>query len=253
MAFSTSSLTTINSYGYSPHPLSDYLAWARTILEANPTSNKPVIISITAPDAPTLKALIDGVQELRQSSPAFGVRIAVELNTSCPNIKGSPPSGYSFPSLVPLLEVLSKAFKEDSTLTIGLKLPPYVHSDQYDQVISGLQGLVMGDATPIAYLACTNTLGNSLLLDENLGFAVPTGLGGLGGESLHALALGNVLDFKRRLSKAKGLENTKIIGIGGVTSKEAVKRMRVAGADVTGSATLFGKLGVHAFKVLAEE
>jgi len=197
--------------------------------------------------------MVDGIQGLRQTSPAFSARIAVELNTSCPNIKGSPPSGYSFSSLTPLIEVLFKAFKEDPSLTIGLKLPPYVYGDQYDQVISGLQGLVMGDATPIAYLACTNTLGNSLLLDDNLGFAVPTGLGGLGGDSLHALALGNVFNFKQRLSKAKGLENTKIIGIGGVTSKEAVKRMRTAGADVTGSATLFGKLGVHAFKVLGEE
>ena len=42
-----------------------------------------------------------------------------------------------------------------------------------------------------------------------------------------------------------------VIGAGGVTSADAVARMHRAGAQVVGSATLFGKLGVSAFEQLA--
>jgi dihydroorotate dehydrogenase (fumarate) len=274
VAFSTESITSINSYGYSPHSLTNYLGWVETILTSHPSSTKPVIISITNSDPVVLQSMVRCIQELRSKlhdtnpgKPGKS-RIAIELNTSCPNISNSPPSGYSFKSLLPLLHVLKNAFAQDMTLTIGLKLPPYVSRDQFTEVINTLQSLVISNAnetpkSPFSFLTCTNTLGNSLLFSNQtttnsvaLTFAVPTTLGGVAGETLHPLALGNVFTFKQLLSSNEaitaGLGNVRIIGVGGVTSKEAVVRMRQAGADVVGCATLLGKEGVQAFEILSK-
>ena len=251
----------------------DYLAWVESILTSHPSSTKPVIISITNSNPVVLQSMVRCIQELRfklrDTNPGKPEksRIAIELNTSCPNIPNSPPSGYSFKLLLPLLQVLKNAFAQDMTLTIGLKLPPYVSRDQFTEVITTLQSLVISNPneTPksaFAFLTCTNTLGNSLLFsnqtttDSALTFAVPTVLGGVAGETLHPLALGNVFTFKQLLSSNEaittGLGDVRIIGVGGVTSKEAVVRMRQAGADVVGCATLLGKEGVRAFEILSK-
>jgi len=279
VAFDTETLTTINSYGYSPHPLADYLTWVENIITTHRTSTKPVIISITASGSQALASMVEAIQELRAklldklSRPSIldnqsaRSKIGIELNTSCPNIPGSPPSGYSFNSILPLLRVLAEAHAIDSSLTIGLKLPPYVYKDQFAEVISVLQSFDTAEYHltdyPFSFLTCTNTLGNSLLFsdqtteDTNQRFAVPTGLGGLAGEALHPLALGNVYTFKQLISsqipKYSAVKNIKIIGVGGVTSKAGAERMKKAGADVVGCATLFGKEGVRAFEILGKE
>ena len=272
MAFSTESVTTINSYGYSPYPLIDYLAWVETILTSHPSSTKPIIISITDSDPVVLKSMVRSIQDLRlklhDTNPGERRRskIAIELNTSCPNILNSPPSGYSFKTLLPLLRVLRDAFDEDMTLTIGLKLPPYVSRDQFIEVITTLRSLAISNThgmpkSAFAFLTCTNTLGNSVLFsnqttntDSALTFAVPTVLGGVAGDTLHPLALGNVFTFKQFLTSKEaisaGLGDIRIIGVGGVTSKEAATRMKLAGADVVGCATLLGKEGIRAFEIL---
>ena len=84
-------------------------------------------------------------------------------------------------------------------------------------------------------------------------FAVPPGIGGLAGEAIHALSLGNVYTFSKLLAESEdsALREIVIIGAGGVTSPEAVARMHRAGAMVVGSATLLGKLGVAAFEQLS--
>jgi dihydroorotate dehydrogenase (fumarate) len=270
VAFASSSTSSLNSYGYSPHKLFQYLTWIEDILSAAPASScKPFLVSTTTSHPDVLRSTIGAIQALRQKGPAFAA-IGIEFNTSCPNIRGSAPTGYAFPALGPLLDVLADAWRKDNTLTIGLKLPPYVYAAQFAVVLDVLRGLSTVDEggqakNPIAYIACTNTLGNSLLFAEQVGraesgtanesaFAVPTALGGLAGDALHALALGNVYSFARLLETeeaASGLRDLVVIGIGGVTSAEAAARMRKAGAAVVGSATLFGKEGVHAFKIIS--
>ncbi|KAF7306468.1 DHO-dh domain-containing protein [Mycena indigotica] len=261
-AFASQSLSSINSYGYSPHELAQYLLWIDTILSSAKTK-KPFIISTTASDPKSMELAVSAIQSLRAKHPQVGI----EFNTSCPNIQGSPPAGYTPRELVPLLSVLADAWALDPTLTIGLKLPPYVHAAQFIEVISVLRALCTlqpgsgGARSPIAYIACTNTLGNSLLfpdqVDESAAseFALPTGLGGLAGDALHPLALGNVHSFSKALASEgsnSGLRDLIIIGIGGVTSAAAAERMRKAGAHVVGSATLFGKEGIRAFEILAK-
>lgn len=277
MAFSKETLTTINSYGYSPHALSQYLEWVKSILASHDQSYKPVIISIAPSDPEELQKMLHSIQTLRRrlrdgkASPGKS-RIAVELNASCPNITNSAPLGYTpAASLFPLILVLADAFLGDPTLTIGIKMPPYVYHEQFTDFLRPLPSLVTDvdgkKRCPISFLTCTNTLGNTLLFygqttkanssEASQQFAVPTTLGGLAGESIHALSLGNVFTFRQLIDSKpyaeKGLGDIKIIGVGGVTSKEAAERMRKAGADAVACATLLGKAGVRAFEIIGKE
>ncbi|KAI0666228.1 hypothetical protein C8Q78DRAFT_1083169 [Trametes maxima] len=378
VAFAKDSVTSVNSYGYSPHPLSNYLDWVYTLLttpclDGSPPT-KPVIISITASTPTVLAEMVDNIQTLRKklratysASTSFGefippspsranhastsapststltahrppihdpaTLVGIELNTSCPNIKDAPPPAYTFALLVPLLDVLSSAFYADPSLTIGLKLPPYLYSTRFVEVIrfvhtytreirpavfmsgsshqlADADGHALRSLNPFAYLACTNTLGSclffadqafydpadtsrlqdpssdSMMMDDgrasspasshsSLGsptsnsstpppqppspsiqpspFALPPGLGGLGGESLHPISLGNVYQFARLLAAHPdpAMRRVRVFGIGGVTSAAAAARMRAAGASVVGCATLLGREGVRAFEIIA--
>ncbi|KAG1757991.1 hypothetical protein EDB19DRAFT_1936601 [Suillus lakei] len=247
VAFMKDSLSSLNSYGYSPHPLHEYLAWIREFLGEGP-STKPFIISITESSAERLSEMLVAIQH-------------------CPNIKGHPPPSYHLPSLKPYLDVFAKVFQDDSTLTIGLKLPPYIIATQFRDVIECISSYTRtnsGNPTnPIAYFTCTNTLGNSLVFADQTPtpdaktdmsqFAVPPGLGGLAGEAIHALSLGNVYTFSRLLAESDdpAMREIVIIGAGGVTSPEAVQRMNRAGAKIVGCATLLGKEGIKAFEILS--
>jgi dihydroorotate dehydrogenase (fumarate) len=163
-----------------------------------------------------------------------------------------------------MISVLAEYFRKDPSLTIGLKLPPYVYASQFDDVIQGISPFSAGTTrNPIAFLTCTNTLGSSLLFADQTTepqdtlvpghFAVPTALGGLAGESIHALSLGNVYTFKQLLAGCsdEAMKQIVVIGVGGVTTPEAVDRMRRAGASVVGCATILGREGVFAFEKLA--
>ena len=157
-------------------------------------------------------------------APDPGTLVGVELNTSCPNIKNSAPLAYDFTRLTPLLDVLAEVFAEDNKLTIGLKFPPYLYEAQFRDVVQAIaaysvlytdgssdQGSTAGvSINPFAYFACTNTVGNSLLFADQTGaptpiraegqpYGLPSPLGGLGGEAIHALALGNVYTFAELL------------------------------------------------------
>lgn len=225
--------------------------------------------------------MIDSIQALRKElhdSTGAVSRIAIELNTSCPNIKGSPPLAYNFTAILPLLEVMKDHHDRDQSLTLGVKLPPYFYEAQFEEVVRQLQKFsaavppsendkAFTTTSAFAFLTCTNTLGSSLMFSEQIGrpasneredmYALPTPLGGLAGEAIHALSLGNVYTFARLLT-ATGDDNglstchVKIIGVGGVTTTAAVERMRRAGASVVGCATLLGREGVGAFETLSK-
>ncbi|OSD05792.1 hypothetical protein PYCCODRAFT_1176892 [Trametes coccinea BRFM310] len=370
VAFAKETVSSVNSYGYSPHPLSNYLDWVYTLLttpclDGSPPV-KPVIISITASTPTVLAQMVEDIQSLRKrlrttysaslnpSSPIHSNRsstnasssqaawvstidpatlVGIELNTSCPNIKDAPPPSYTFPLLLPLLDVLSSAFYADPSLTIGLKLPPYLYTTRFAEAIRFIHtytrelrpavflngnshqpteadGSAIRSLNPFAYLACTNTLGSCLLFAEQAfydprdpargtdassadmatddldaagpspspsppspasstsstpppqppspslmpsPFALPPALGGLGGECLHPIALGNVYTFARMLATHPdpAIRRIRVIGIGGVTSHAAAARMRAAGASVVGCATLLGREGVRAFEIIA--
>ncbi|KAA1468413.1 FMN-linked oxidoreductase [Dentipellis sp. KUC8613] len=295
VAFANDTITTLNSYGYSPHPLSCYVDYVETILTNAPRgSTKPIIISITSSSPFSLATMLDNIQDLRrklQDTSGALSRIAVELNTSCPNIKGSPPPAYNFPCLAPILDVLARYFWDDPTLVLGLKLPPYVYSTQFDDIIKGIAAYSRPDPgdrerdrtharrlNPFAFFTSTNTLGSALMFPEQTStpglataesknsdpvstpptpsdYALPTVLGALAGEALHPLALGNVYTLSQALKEHEdqAMRAIAVIGVGGVTTKDAHRRMRRAGAKVVACATLLGRQGVKAFEAVSVE
>ncbi|KAI9460180.1 hypothetical protein BJY52DRAFT_1426063 [Lactarius psammicola] len=270
----------LTQYGYSPHPLSAYIGYVDAILSSAPVQNiKPFIISITSSSPISLASMLDAIQELRanfRDAEGTTSRIGIELNTSCPNIKGSPPPAYNMSGLVPILDVLAEYFWKDPTLTIGLKLPPYQYSTQFDDLVGCIATYSRPNPSddsrrvnPFAFLTSTNTLGQTLFFaeqaapaplpgqpvvtDSDAVFALPTGLGGLAGEALHPLALGNVYTLRRLLDAHAdtSLCDISIIGVGGVTTREAHTRMRKAGAAVVACATILVREGVSVFERLS--
>jgi len=218
--------------------------------------------------------MVEDIQKLRQKLgddiEDMPSRIAVELNTSCPNIRGKPPPAYSFATILPILEVLTQAYQVDRTLTIGLKLAPYVASFQFEEVVKYVASfsyvLEDGDrVNPFSFFTCTNTVGNSVLFAHQTtsslaagartdGYALGPVLGGLAGEPIHALSLGNVFSFSKLLEshEDQAIQGIKLIGVGGVVDKEGVERMKKVGAAIVGCATLLGREGVKGFEKLAE-
>jgi dihydroorotate dehydrogenase (fumarate) len=87
--------------------------------------------------------MISSIQSLRTTLRDAEGSHSIELNTSCPNIADCPPPANNFPSLAPLLGVLAEHYWKDPTLTLGLKLPPYVWSTrtQFEEVIRGISEL----------------------------------------------------------------------------------------------------------------
>jgi dihydroorotate dehydrogenase (fumarate) len=220
--------------------------------------------------------MLDSIQRLRtklRDDEGTLSRVGIELNTSCPNIAGSPPPAYHMAGLTPILDVLARYFREDPTLVIGLKLPPYVYSTQFDDLLRSIATYSRSDPSnesrrinPFAFLTSTNTLGQTLFFAEQAlppfpgkaeaaptGFALPTVIGGMAGEALHPLALGNVYTLRRLLDKQEeiSLREISIVGVGGVTTREAHLRMRSAGASVVACATILVRDGVAVFEKLS--
>ena len=229
--------------------------------------------------------MLDSIQRLRtklRDGEGTSSRVGIELNTSCPNITGSPPPAYHMADLTPILDVLARYFWEDRTLMIGLKLPPYVYSTQFDDLLRSVATYSQSDPndesrriSPFAFLTSVNTLGQTLFFAEQTvplpgskaeaaptaseeastptGFALPTVIGAMAGEALHPLALGNVYTLRRLLDKHEesSLREISIVGVGGVTTREAHVRMRRAGASVVACATILVQNGVKIFGKLS--
>ena len=262
--------------------MAQYIEWIEGILK-RPTepanSSKPFIISITSSNPSELSEMVAEIQEFRSrldDDRSTQCRIAIEINTSCPNIDGAPPPAYIPSRLEPLLDVLALHFWRDQTLTIGLKLPPYVYAGQFTDMVSALAKYSQvqdgEERNPIAFLTCTNTLGSSTFFKEQLKegevakydpelgeeflngpYALPTLSGGVGGDTIHSLSVWNVHSFAKLLAESTkpSLRAVSVIGVGGVTSPQAVKRMHIAGAVAVACATYLGAEGVRAFKLLS--
>lgn len=88
--FGPDAQSSTNSFGYSPHPLEQYLAWLRPLALTASTAvaggspAKLLIVSITG----TLEETEQMLVRLQGFAGEIGQRIAVEFNASCPNIRG---------------------------------------------------------------------------------------------------------------------------------------------------------------------
>ncbi|KAI4947593.1 hypothetical protein J4E91_006413 [Alternaria rosae] len=265
----------LNTLGYSPIPLSEYLEYLKTISDAissTPPNGrktfKPVIVSVTG----SAEEIAECYSLICVHQSTVNMPLAMEINLSCPNIPGKTPPAYNPAALREYLAALKVAIDIGLTksggvtqIPVGIKIPPYTYAEQFE----GLVGVLAESGensmkpvylpTPISFITAVNTLGSSLLLSPSptpeasttpaLNSANGTGIGGLAGAPLHPLALGNVATLRRLLdgSGSEELKGIVIIGVGGVEDKGGFKRMRSVGAGAVGVGTALGRKGVSVF------
>ncbi|UKZ46727.1 hypothetical protein TrVGV298_000934 [Trichoderma virens] len=215
-------LASLNTLGYSPLPLSEYLSIISSLASSFSPSATPPKTFIISP--------------WKSTSPAPTSPISRHQHT--------PPS-----SLSSYLDVLPS----ESAIPIGIKIPPYTHAGQFDDLVSSLIGSESNHqpASKLSFLTATNTLGSCLLLDpassSDDALLPGGGIGGMAGPPLHPLALGNVATLRRKFDADPRLARLDIIGVGGVYDGEGYRRMRRVGAMAVGIATALGRQGVGVF------
>lgn len=254
---SVTPISSLNTLGYSPLTLGDYIRMVpRVIANGDNThgARKPIIFSVTG----SASEVSECYRQILSSRPSPEHRYLVEINLSCPNIKGKPPPAYSKDQLSEYLHTLSETIRstEDQAepLEIGIKNPPYTHQAQFTDLISALLSTT---PCPISFITATNTLGNCLILspDETpnpaLNSADGSGIGGMAGAALHPLALGNVRKIRQMLDAHSELKHINIIGVGGVSDAAGYRRMRSVGADAVAVGTALGSEGIGVFEKIA--
>ncbi|KAI9851984.1 MAG: dihydroorotate dehydrogenase [Vezdaea acicularis] len=268
--------SSLNSLGYSPYKLDYYLNAAKSLLQDRTlgVGRKPFIISVTG-SAVEVALSYRKIFRLAKNLPKKCV-VLMEVNLSCPNIPQKPPPAYSTQHLREYITNINTMLSSleppsENLVRVGLKLPPYTYETQFDDLIKGLfpdaaLNLPFADVkapakprsnTPIAFLTAINTLGSSMVVsvenDESFRLipsADLTGICGLGGVSIHPLALGNVNTLRRKLNARPELKHITIIGVGGVYDSCGYARMISVGADAVGVATVLGARGVDVFENL---
>lgn len=262
-------LSTLNTQGYSPLTLSEYLGIINEIvgqrhLGTDTPTKKPFILSVTgtSDEIAMAYALIANAAEMDED-----LRLAMEVNLSCPNIANAPPPAYDAAQLAEYLEAIGdskstyrgRMATPESEPRVGIKLPPYTYAGQFAMVVDALRAAKSsepGEGSVIDFITATNTLGSSLLLDSNnnpvLNSEAGTGIGGLAGAALHPLALGNVAQLRTLLDAHPETKDVVIIGVGGVEDKAGYERMRKVGAVAVGVASALGRYGVGIFEKISK-
>jgi dihydroorotate dehydrogenase (fumarate) len=176
--------SSLNTLGYSPVPLEDYIDIVERIQDrarqARNSRDKPVIFSVTGSADDVVKCC----KLLEDRDASENALWMVEINLSCPNIPDKPPPAYSKEGLLSYLTALQK---HGVRLPVGIKTPPYTYQGQFDDLISALlEASTEEQGSPISFVAATNTLGNCFIpgsLDNGLAImsANGTGIGGLAG------------------------------------------------------------------------
>jgi len=271
----------LNTLGYSPVPLKEYLEYIRTIsgeLDTSthdgvpdlstdggacdrlpmPSKRKPFIISVTGDTTD----IVECYRLICAHTENVLIPLAMEINLSCPNIPDKPPPAYSGERLVELLTALREGVQHEASsrrvdVPIGIKTPPYTYAGQFKTLIGALLNVSSeNQPCPIAFITTMNTLGSSLLLSSklypSLNSANESGIGGMAGSALHPLALGNVKTISTLLKEHEELRSVQVIGVGGVSDADGYKRMRSVGACAVEVGTALGARGVQVFQEIAD-
>ncbi|RFU23653.1 hypothetical protein B7463_g12685, partial [Scytalidium lignicola] len=266
-----SETSSLNTLGYSPISLDEYLGIISQIRKSDSFTRvmqerktcKPFILSVSG-TAEEIAACYQKIAATHETMDREGgerssgdTPLIMEINLSCPNIPNKPPPAYNFHSLKEYLDSISDRISQLGDtfpkIPVGIKTPPYTHHGQFDSLIQALEESCESRGCPISFITATNTLGSCIVLDESLKPALASGnsigTGGLAGDALHPLALGNVKTLRSLLDSSKWshIRKLSIIGIGGVRDSEGYKRMKSVGADYVGVGTALGREGVVVF------
>ncbi|MFH0987444.1 MAG: dihydroorotate oxidase [Patescibacteria group bacterium] len=195
---------------------------------------KPIIASVVGFSLDEYKILVKAFQESEID--------LIEINLSCPNVRDEyAPFMYNFEKIEQLLDEISNL----GAKPMGLKLPPYI-SYSLQEKMAKLIGKY-----PISFISCINSLGNSLIIDpekESVVIKATEGYGGLSGEYIKPIALGNVRRFYELLK-----DEVAIMGIGGIKTGQEAFEFLLAGADAVQIGTTFIKEGPSCFKRINTE
>ena len=162
-------------------------------------TGKPYILSLSG------LSLQDNLDMLAAAASAGNIA-AIELNLACPNIPGKPTMAYDFAQMDEVLEKVC-AHPAFGVRPLGVKLAPYFDFPHYQQAANVL------NKYPIAFVVCTNTVGNGLLVNTETEEAVISpkgGFGGLAGGFIKNIALANVRQMRTLLR-----DDIDIVGVGG--------------------------------------
>jgi dihydroorotate dehydrogenase (fumarate) len=243
----------LNTLGYSPLSLKETIANVETVVKeaAGKMGKKAFILSVTGTPEELQKCygLISDLQRSFSETPMY-----MEVNLSCPNISGKPPPSYDEEALKDYLWALKTAHAADAfggAVPLGIKTPPYSNPENFKMLERALLACTDSDP-PIHFITATNTLGCSLVLNEDdtqaLNSTDGLGIGGMAGAALHPLALGNVKLLRRLLDSNQSLEGIEVIGIGGVSDAAGYGRMKSVGSSAVGVGTALGRKGVAVFE-----
>lgn len=250
----TSNSGSLNTLGYSPVPLAEYLSILKRVVQdsslpQDARQQKPFIVSVTG----SAESVAECYRKIQDAQADLSNPLCMEINLSCPNIPDKPPPAYSSSALAEYLQTLSGISTPpgQQRVAVGIKTPPYTYHDQYKALIEALSA-GSKETFSIDFITATNTLGSCLVLKGSdgtpaLNSANGAGIGGMAGAPLHPLSLGNVRTIRSMLDQDKRLKDIDIIGVGGVSDKASFERMRLAGAAVMGVGTALGREGVHVF------
>lgn len=247
------SSSSLNTLGYSPYELKETIRNVETIVQetAGKMGSKAFILSVTGTEKELAECygMIVKLQEKIPDTPLY-----MEVNLSCPNISGKPPPAYNAEALKSYLLALAQAqavWREVAPVPIGIKTPPYSNPENFKMLEDVLRSL-SEDGAPIAFITATNTLGCSLVLNNDQTSALSSGdglgMGGMAGAALHPLSLGNVKMLRQLLDRHENLKSIHVIGIGGISDAAGFQRMKSVGASDVGVGTALGRKGVSVFE-----
>ena len=223
---------TLNSMGLPNEGIIKTLEFVKELKEY---SNKTIIVSLSG------LSLDENLQMLKMVQ-SQNLADLIELNLSCPNIPNKPMVGYD-PEQVN--NTLKQVRDIGGNIKLGVKLPPYTDLPIFDQVSELLLQY------EVSYITCCNTLGNCLVINpdtETTLIKPKNGLGGLAGDYIKPLALGNVWNFYQRLQG-----KVQIVGVGGIRTGTDAFEFLLAGADAVQIGTTWAQEGIGAFERINNE
>jgi len=195
--------------------------------------DKPIIASVAGFSIEDYHQLVRAFQDSEVD--------LIEVNLSCPSIKGKSIIGYDFGQIEELLKKISDLGEKP----IGVKLPPYYDLSHHVQIAELIKEY------DISFITCINSIGNTLVIDPEKEAPVikpRKGFGGLGGQYIKPIALGNVRAFYELLEG-----KASIMGVGGIKSGIDAFEFLLAGADAVQVATTFEKEGASCFERINKE
>lgn len=226
--------TSVNAIGLRNPGLAKITAFAPSMLERAQAAGKTLRWSFAGF---SLEEYAKGAARLCPFGP-------VELNLGCPNVWGE--SGQK-PIAAFNLDLMERILSSVDAVVPGsydVKVSPYSDPLMIEQVAHVLM------RHNVEHVVTSNTFPNGIaVIGGKRVLNTPNGYGGVAGNALHQVALGQVSQFVSALTDSP----IKVVGVGGVNSGARIIAMREAGASKVQIGTAFGERKGRVFSEMLEE